>query len=205
MTDYAINLQETLSIQDHWRAETMVDAIIYRNQFDKYHQAYLQTGSQEDLIFSFIFLQIYIECFLHDWMRQIVRMEFKPPRDNVMTEWMRGEGRMVWKKIDNFIELFFGAQPTAVHEIGEQIKAHLKNITDIRNLLIHGHSIAEWSDSDGNTGISEAKSFLTAEKLDSTVSEANELGKLWNQVLDEIMPRLQALKRVSDFYYKEIN
>lgn len=93
MTDYAINLEETLSIKDSWGYETEVDAVIYRNQFDKYYQAYSKSGLQEDLMFSFIFLQIYIECFLHGCMRKIVEMEFKPPRINVYKDWTGGEKR----------------------------------------------------------------------------------------------------------------
>ncbi len=206
MADYAINLEETLSIKDHWRAETMVDAIIYRNQFDKYHQAFLQTGLQEDLIFSFIFLQIYIECFLHGWMRQIVVMEFKPPRGNICEDWVKDEQeeRSIYAKINAFVKLFFSPVPDDVSDFSKKIKEIFGHISHIRNLLIHGHKISTWSDSDGDAGISEAKSFLTLEKLNSTVTQANELGMLWNQLLDKILPQLKALQRVSDFKYKEI-
>jgi len=38
-------------------------------------------------------LQIYIEYFLHQNMRKIIELEFKPPRDAAHITWLSGEKR----------------------------------------------------------------------------------------------------------------
>jgi hypothetical protein len=202
--DYSINLHETVKVSDFVKAETEIDAIIYRQEFEKYRQAYLKDKSDHDLIFCFIFLQVYIECFLHQNMRRVTEMEFKPPRDHILTAWLNGERRKVPQKIDDFTANFFSPIPADVQHLTDLIKDRFGNISSIRNLFAHGHKVASWSDSDGNSGISPARSLLTESQLNQSIDEVNELGSAWSDLLDKILLQCKALRRVDDFKFLKI-
>lgn len=202
--DYSINLHETVNVSEYIKMESEIDAVIYRQEFERHRAEYLKTKTEAELIFTFIFLQIYAECFLHQNMRRVVMMEFKPPRDSVYTTWLAGEKRYVPEKIDNFATLFFTPVPAIVQQEIDTIKDRLKKISDIRNLFAHGHKASSWSDSTGNSGSTSAKSILTETQLIQSVTEINELGKSWNDLLDAVMPQCKALKRVDDLKFRSI-
>lgn len=201
---HSINLHENITVSDTFRAETEVDAVVFRMEFERHHREYKNTQSEAELILSFIMLQIYIECFLHQNMRRIVRLEFLPPRDNAREGWSRGEGRSVPAKLDGFTSLFFASKPENIRYFIDSIKERLAPISQIRNFFVHGHKISAWSDSEGNSGLSEARSFLTSEQLDKSISEVNELGAAWNLLLENIQPQLKGLRSTEDFKYKKL-
>ena len=91
--DISINLHDSIGVSDHIKAETEIDAIIYRQEFERHWEEYLKSKSESELILAFIFLQIYIEYFLHQNMRKIIELEFKPPRDAAHITWLSGEKR----------------------------------------------------------------------------------------------------------------
>ncbi|MDP2709402.1 MAG: hypothetical protein Q8O93_05185 [bacterium] len=202
--DYSINLHEIVSVSDYTKAESEIDAVIYRQEFERHRTEYLKSKTESELIFTFIFLQIYMECFLHQNMRRIVTMEFKPPRNAILTTWLTGEKRYVPEKMDNFINLFFSPVPTPIQQMADIIKDRLGNISSIRNQFAHGHKVSAWSDSEGNSGSTPAKLILTETQLMQSVAEINELGKAWNDLLDIIMPQCKALKRMDDFKFRSI-
>ncbi|MEA2113255.1 MAG: hypothetical protein U9P63_01175 [Patescibacteria group bacterium] len=199
-----MNLHENISVSDYVKAETEMDAVIYRQQFEKYRRNYLKTKSKSELIFCFIFLQIYIECFLHQNMRRIIELEFKPPRDNVCTSWLKKEHQFIPKKIDDFTATFFSSVQPNIQKFVDCIKYSFTNVGNIRNLLAHGHKVSSWSDSNGNSGTSPTPSFLTESQLNQSVSEVNKLGVAWNDLLDNILPQCKALRRVDDFKFLNI-
>jgi len=202
--DYSINLHETVKVSDFVKEETELDVIIYRQEFEKYRQVYLQRKLEHDLIFCFIFLQVYIECFLHQNMRRVMSLEFKPPRDHVLTVWLQEERRKVPQKIDHFATNFFSPIPTDVQQFTDLIKDRFGNISSIRNQFAHGHKISAWSDSDGNSGISQARSLLTENQLNQSIDEVNELGSAWNDLLDKVLSQCKALRRIDDFKFLKI-
>lgn len=201
---YSIDLEETVKVSDSASVVTEIDAIIYRLEFEKYRETYLKSKLDHELIFCFIFLQIYIECFLHQNMRRVTEMEFKSPRDEIATSWFEGEKRKIPTKVDSFTTNFFPVVSTDVAQFTTLIKERFQNIADIRNRLVHGHKIATWFDSDGDSGISEARSFLTENRLNQSIAEVNELGLAWNDLLRRALPQCKALRRVDDFMFSNI-
>jgi hypothetical protein len=193
--DHALHLSEHVGVSEYHCATREVDAVIYRNEFLKFRQS--------ELIFSFIVLQIYIECFLHQNMRRIVELEFKPPRKVIFDEWITKERRYVPQKLEHFINLF-DLPPSESLYLVEGIKDRFKNISDIRNLLAHGHEISEWSDSEERASKTEALAILTKSQFAQTEKEINELGLMWNELLDHVQPRCKALNRMDDFKFKKI-
>ena len=202
--DLRINLHETIGISDHVKAETEIDAIIYRQEFERHRAEYLKSKTESELILTFIFLQIYSECFLHQNMRKVVELEFKPPRDAVHTAWLAGEKRYIPEKISNFITLFFAPVPNPIQQLTNIIKDRFGKISYIRNQFAHGHKVAAWSDSDGSSGSTPAKSLLTEAQLIQSIAEVNELGLAWNDLLDAVLPQCKALKREEDFKFPSI-
>jgi hypothetical protein len=197
--DLNIGLNEKIGISEYIKAEMEIDAIIYRQEFEQHRTEYLRMKAEQDLIIAFIFLQIYIECFLHQNMRTIVELELKPPRDNVCFEWLSREKRYVPAKIDNFTFLFFSQESINIHKLVDCIKNRFCRLSDTRNQFVHGHKVSSWSDSDGNLGSTPTKLLLTEIQLAQSIMEVNELGLAWNGLLDLILPQCKALKRVNDF------
>lgn len=202
--DHVINLNATIGISEYVKAELEIGDLIYRQEFDRHQVEYLKTKAESELIFIFIFLQIYTECFLHQNMRKIVELEFKPPRESIYIKWLKKEKRYVPAKIDNFSSLFFIPIPSHIQQLVDIIKDRFEKISDIRNLFAHGHKVAEWSDSDGNAGSTRAKSLLTETQLNQTIAEINELGLAWGSLLDGILPQCKALTGVGSFKFENI-
>jgi hypothetical protein len=201
---HSINLHENITVSDTFRAETEVDAVVFRMEFEKHYGEYKKTLSEAELILCFIMLQIYIECFLHQNMRRIVGLEFLPPRDSAREGWSRGERKSVAEKLDGFSSLFFSSKPENIQYFTDSIKERLAPISQIRNFFVHGHKVSAWSDSEGNSGTSEARSFLTPEQLNKSIGEVNELGAAWNLLLENIQPQLKGLRSIDDFKYSKL-
>ncbi|MBU1164632.1 hypothetical protein KKA15_03655 [Patescibacteria group bacterium] len=199
-----VKLKATIRISEYFKAETEVDAVIYRREFERYYKEYLKTKDSTKLIFTFILLQIYVECFLHQNMRRIICMEFKPPSDGICTTWLEGEKKSVKDKINNFVSLFPGLVPTDTQQLVDIIEDGFKNLSDIRNLFVHGHKVAEWSDSKKAKESSPAKQFLTATQIKKIIAEINALGGAWDKLLDYILPQCKALTRIDNFKFTKI-
>ncbi len=201
---HSISLHENVNISDTFRAETEVDAVIYRNEFERHRQEYRKTESEAELILTFVMLQIYVECFLHQNMRRVVGLEFQPPRNSAREGWNNQEKRPVSAKLEGFASLFFSSKPENIQYFIDSIRERLAPISDIRNLFVHGHKVSAWSDSEGNAGLTEARSLLTSSQLERSIHEVNELGAAWNLLLDNIFPQLKALRTVEDFKFSKL-
>ncbi len=193
----SINKDEGINVSDFNRTETEIDAIIYKNEFGKYYQNFQKSKSEIDIIFCFIFLQIYIECFLHQNMRRIVEMKFKPSSHTVCVTWLKRERWSISKKIENFPTLFFSPVPLDIQRLTKSIKNNFKNIGDIRNLFVHGHKVARWSDSSGGAGLTKARTLLTESQLTQTINGINQIGTAWDDLLDKIIT-------INDFKFPSI-
>lgn len=198
---FVVNIDEGVRISEYNKVTTELDAIIYRNEFDKYRTAYLSDKTEQGLIFCFVFLQIYIECFLHQNMRRVVEMEFKPPREDVCNTWLSRERRGIEDKVDAFVANFFAPPPDDVLRITKIVKDGFKQISDVRNLFVHGHKVARWSDSEGNSGITSARALLVKDYLDQMIHTANDIGIAWNELLDKTMPQYKALRQIDHFKF----
>ncbi len=204
MMDLKINVSENAGISEYVKAETEIDAIIYRREFERHEQEYQKAQSDPELVLAFIYLQIYVECFLHQNMRHIVEMEFKPPRDTVAKDWENHEKDDVRQKLDSFIGKLFPTVPANVAQLTQTIKDNFGKVCVMRNYLAHGHKVAAWSDSDGNSGMSRAKSLLTSAQLVQSKADADALGLAWNDLLDLVLAQCQALQRVDSFKFKNL-
>lgn len=198
---HSINLNESIKASDSFKIETEIDAIIYRQEFELHRKNYLKSKNESELIFTFIFLQIYVECFLHQNMRRIIQLEFKPPRDAIYMEWLACEARFIPAKIDNFVILFWNPIPEDPQKLLESIKDNFKKTSYIRNQFVHGHKVSAWSDSEGSSGFSPAKLLLTDEQLAMSVTKVNELGVAWNHLLDKTLLQCKALREVESFKF----
>ena len=203
--DLSINVHDEVSVSGSLRLELEINAIIYRSEFEKYRQAYLVSKTENDLIFCFIFLQIYVECFLHQNMRQIIGLEFKPPRDYVCVRWneSQAERRHIPQKIKNFPTLFFAPIPIEILNLIDLIVSFFEKITYPRNKFAHGHKVASWFDSENGRGDTTARLLLTEERLKQALSEANELGVAWNDLLGKILPQCKAQRQLDDFNFEK--
>lgn len=197
-------MYENISVSEYIKSEIEVSAIIYRKEFERHRSEYLKTKTESELIFTFILLQIYIECFLHQNMRRVVELEFKPPRDDICTNWLAGERRHVPTKINNFATLFFSPVQAHIQQLLDTIKDRFGKISRIRNQFVHGHKVAAWSDSKGNAGSTPAKSLLSDAQLTKSITEINELGLAWNDLLDAILSQCKALERIDNFKFSSI-
>ena len=49
-----------------------------------------------------------------------------------------------------------------------------------------------------------ARTLLTDAQLTRTEKEVNELGIMWNELLDQIQPKCNALRRIDNFKFQNI-
>lgn len=197
-----MNIEETISISEEFRILVEKDAIIYRNEFEEFRKQYQKSGKEEKLIFAFLFLQIYMECFLHQRMRKIMEMEFDFKRPDLFQVWDKRESSMhINEKIGFFIS-FFIAGDKAVN-FREKISKLFSSIGKPRNKFAHGHALTKMISKEG-VKHSSALSILNLETLNSTISYANQLGETWNELLDEISKECKVLKGLGSFKFIEI-
>ncbi len=201
MTHYNVELNEKISLVDSYEIEAEIDALIYRNEFEKYFKSYKKDGSETDLIFSYIFLQIYIECFLHQRMRKIIELEFKHTNEDIYKSWIKNDRRYIHQELDHFVKIFFSSVSDQIKEPIDFIKKVFKKISDIRNDFLHGHKIATWSNSNGASEITPARKVLTYDQISFYIKEVNKLGSLWNELLIKLSPKLKALTGLNDFRF----
>ncbi len=196
-----MKIQETISVKEEIAFEVFIDPVIFRREFIRYKKRYLSLYDQNELVHAYIFLQIYLECFLHSNMRHIIELEFKPPRDAVANNWQKKEKDKLIKKLDTFNSCF-KTTPKQVQDITNIIKLKFQAISNIRNMFAHGHKISMGMTSNGHGIISPAATKLALWELKKALTDANELGKAWNSLLSFIQPKLKALRRVRDFKFK---
>lgn len=195
-----VSLKESVNIQDSNSVVIEKDAIIYLNEFLKYKEAYEKEGMDETLIFAFIFLQIYIECFLHQSMRRVMHMEFGFKEPVLFQQWDSSEEKMyIGKKIEFFTSFFMPEEQSI--ESKKIIVKSFNDIGQVRNKLVHGYKLSRGI-ANGKTHKSEALSLLNIESLQKSLQSANELGSAWNDLLDEIFKACRALRSVDDFKLK---
>lgn len=201
--DYSLNLHETIGISDKYRIETELDAVIYRQRFEKFRSEYQRSHQEETLIFVFIILQVYVECFLHQNMRRIVELEFKSTKTSIFNKWVKQERRKVLEKLDKFAELF-NLSSIENSQLLDDIKKRFSSLSHVRNQFVHGHKIAAWSDSEGNSGVTSTRMLLSDAQLIQMEKEINELGAMWNDLLDQVQSQCKALKRIDSFRFQNI-
>jgi len=206
--ELSINVHDVVNISEVVQMETELE-VGYRDEFLRHEKEYLLTKKDEELIFSLIFLQIWVECFLHQNMRRIVTLEFNHSNKPVVDEWLRedeknkGERRYIQQKLEELIKLFYPKIPSEVQTFINDSKDCFNKISDVRNHFVHGRKISAWSDSEGGSGTSNAKLLLSPEQLIITKKNVNNLGLSWNKLLDKILEQCKSLKNIEDFKFKE--
>lgn len=189
-------------IEEKIHTEIQIDPVIFRKEFLRYQNRYLSYNNQNELIHAYIFLQIYIESFLHNYMRHIIGLEFKPPRDEVVRKWYGKERDKIPVKLDSFVSEFFSTIPVDIEKNVSTIKSQFKKISDIRNMFAHGHKVSMGMNTDGTGFISPAGLKLAPWELKQALIDTNELGKAWNDLLNGILPYCKSLRTIKDFKFK---
>lgn len=195
-----IGLTDVIQIQENIKITTELSSIIYLNEFLKYKGAYERDGKNEKLIFTLIFLQIYIECFLHQNMRQIMGMEFEFKNPDLFKKWDSKEEEMYVGEKVNFFTHFFFSKEEKVESL-DLIKNSLREIGYIRNKIVHGYKLRRVV-VNGTTEKSETLSLLSKESLREYLQSANTLGNAWNTLLDEVGKKCKALRGVGSFKFE---
>jgi hypothetical protein len=109
-------------------------------------------------------------------------------------------------KLDNFIYLLNQSGDNDIIKLKNKINKNFKYITDKRNLLVHGHKIAEGSNFSGEKYKTEAKKILTEPLLNSCIEKVNKGGYDWNNLLEKLSPSFNSfnVQTINDFKFKEI-
>lgn len=194
----------SIKISENVKCELTKGPNMFLDQFYHYKELCDNDNNIKYIIFCFVFLQIYIECFLHYNIRNVVKMEFKSPRDSIKNSWVSdaNEGMYIRDKITAFAKLFFNNG-----EADSEIKNIIDNfqlISDIRNSIAHGHEISEWADSSGQGQKSETMSYLNILELEKQINNVNNLGNNWNLLLNKIYSVCVNIKDKNLFKFKKI-
>ncbi len=198
-----MNIEETISISEEISLMVEKDAIIYRNEFEAFRAKFEEGKKDEELIFAFIFLQVYIECFLHQNMRRVMQLEFEFRRPDLFQIWEKTEKDMhIKEKIGFFISFFISGEKAI--EARKEILSQVRHIGKIRNMLVHGHALTR-KISEGKEKKSAALSSLNVETMNGVIAAANRLGEVWNELLDEIGKECKALRSTNMFKFNSIN
>jgi hypothetical protein len=208
-------IDENIGVSEFIMIEKQISlAYIFRLEFEKHLQEYKINKSDNELIFIFIFLQAYAECFLHQSMRRIIKSEFEVHRTDLYNNWIDekgrgGERRNIQEKIEDFSRHFIIAVPSLpknIQQLIHDININFSKLSRRRNQFLHGHAVASWSDSDGNSGASEAHSLLTDKELKLAVDEINKLGKAWNELQDSVAIEFKCInkERIKDFKFLDV-
>lgn len=205
---HKITLKEEIKMNDSVVWELEVDAIIFRDEFNYYLEKFKKDKSEKTLVFIFIILQIYVEYFLHQNMRRVISLEFKHSDKSKYKEWIKAKNEKlnISKKLSHFIQYFLLENNNKVIAIKKEIETIFKEITDIRNLLVHGHKISLAGNVDSSyIEVSRTRGYLDKDVLIKVIANINQLGKNWNDLLDLILNECKALKRIDDFKFSNLD
>jgi hypothetical protein len=203
----SIQVHDRVSISESISIETEIDSGIYRDEFEKHRREYSATNSEHHLIFAFIFLHMYMECFLHQRMRQTIEREFTHKDKNIVTNWHEKEERekmYVNTKLICFTSVFFQPIPENTKKKLNIIIKRYSKLSDIRNRFVHGYKVAAYSDSNGHASKTPTRSLLTQRQLIQVIKHANALGKVWNEILDDVLSRCRSARQVDDFKFTNL-
>lgn len=213
--NHKITLEETINIHEEIAWELEMDAVIFRDEFNYYLEKFKKDKSgkmisDKILVFVFIMLQIYVEYFLHQNMRRVIKLEFENTKSNELKykEWieLKNEKLSISKKIPRFIQCFSLESDDKVIAIKKEIEIIFKEITDIRNLLVHGHKIYLAGNADSShIEVSETRGYLDETVLIEIIEDVNNLGKNWNKLLDIVFDKCKALKKIDDFKFNNLD
>ena len=208
--NHKVTTEEIINIREEIAYELETDAIVFRNEFNYYLEKFKKDKSEHALIFVFIILQIYVEYFLHQNMRRVVRFEFEHSNKLKYEKWIdiKNEKLNINKKLSCFIQYFSLKNNDEVIVAKKKIREIFKEITGIRNLLVHGHKISLSRNADSShIEISKIKGYLTENMLKFIIEDVNLLGKNWNKLLDLVCSNCKSLniKRIDDFKFDSLD
>ncbi|MCK4592840.1 hypothetical protein KAT63_05410 [Candidatus Parcubacteria bacterium] len=217
--DHKITLKENINIREEIAWELEMDAVIFRDEFNYYLEKFKKNKSEKILesdkiisdkilVFVFIMLQIYVEYFLHQNMRRVVKFEFEHSNKSKYEEWIKNEKLNIKRKLSYFVKYFLLEKESEAILAKEEIEKIFKEITEIRNLLVHGHKISLAGNADGSyIEVSEARGYLDEDVLIEIIKNINNLGKNWNKLLDLVSSNCKSLniKIIGDFKFDNLD
>lgn len=165
--------KEALIIKDSLSYTVSLSPTVYLDKYLENKKKYLESNSEIDLIHTYIYLQIFIENHVSYYIRGMI-------------------GGSLCQKIQQYNERYF--LQSAKNKDGKikilcdhvnyknwrEIEDPLKEVTKVRNHLLHGHPIEQKSS--GET--SSTKDMLTREYFLKILDSSELLAREWNSLID---------------------
>lgn len=162
---------------------------LFKKEFQDYKDRYLKSDSDADLVMAYITMQLFIENHFHYYLRFIIGGGFGSAKST--TGW--NEKDYPDKKLECFEKFLISHKFVFTKNLFKTITANYKVITEIRNLLAHGHRVTTTYAGSTKTN-SKAKDFLNRQEFAKTCLLANEIADSWNTLLIELQNQESLLK-----------
>ena len=211
-------IKEKIGIQESLSVEVEKNPVIYRRKFlEEYKKCEKNNFAENNIIFCFIFLQIYFECFFHFRLRKLVELEFKLSNPDIWEKWIDCNNKKCIErryvqdkkgrkgKLSEFIKYFNFENNKEIKKLKKEIEKELQDITNIRDLLVHGHKIAEGNNFNNQEYKTKVKKYLTEESLKEAIEKVNKGATAWNNFFDKLLPLLKTnYETVKNFKFEKI-
>jgi hypothetical protein len=184
-----MELKDEFNVSDSVKITSLLDPVAFRREFEKYKDSFLKMEGTVDLIMAYLILQFYIENHFHYYLRFIIGDGFSSPKE--ITGW--NEKKYPNEKIDCLQNFLVQHGFSFNHDLFSTIQAGYRAVTDIRNLLAHGHQVSTTLENSTKTE-SKAKSFLNRQEFGRVCGLVIEMAQAWNELLKELQQQEQLLR-----------
>ncbi len=196
---------QQVSIQPTWKFTLTTDCIIFLTEFKKYYKNIGQEPGNYNHFFAALFLQVYVEYFLHQFIRTMTSMslfkeeakalEYCPLKDRIKPP--------TPGKLTLFVKLFCTSLPMQIKDLIEDINKNLKILDKIRNSIVHGHDFSKTFTLDQEKAVlSPALEKIENTPIDYLIERANHIGSNWNLILDFLLSK--AKDPAYKFHFQEV-
>jgi hypothetical protein len=178
--DLSINVSDSIAVTEAISYTSHLSPGIYREEFERYRSLIQDGDGGKAYALSYILLQIYVENHIHYFLRFLIGDGFSHAP---VSCWKVKD--YVDKKLQCFRSVLdqHGIQYTPT--LFDAIDTNFRYLSDIRNLLAHGHPVTAMYDG-GAVSISEAKAYLEPKRFMDTLNKANLVVDAWNTLIDEV-------------------
>lgn len=162
---------------------------LFKKEFQNYKERYLKSDDDADLVMTYITMQLFIENHFHYYLRFIIGDGFGSAKPT--SGW--NEKDYPNQKIDCLKKFLSDNGFMFTQSLFDKVTTNYKTITDIRNLLAHGHRVTTTYAESTKTN-SKAKDFLNRQEFAKACHMANEIADAWNALLTELQSQEALLK-----------
>lgn len=183
-----------MHLHDNWEFKTTTDAVIFLNEFKKYYMNISAEPGNYNHFFAIIFLQIYVEYFLHQYMRLVSNMT---PLNKNFAQFehlhLRDKKDEPWTgKISKFIQCFALIDDSIAIKAKTDMDSALKKLNRVRNSIVHGHDFSKtFATNRDHAELSIALKRLNNTSIEILIGETNKIGIGWNTILERLFLKSQ--------------